>query len=175
MIRIPLAAALLLLASAASARPTTHQITIGPGFAFNPPTLNAQSGDTVTWSGLAAFHTVTQTTAAGTCLVESSPLFGSPFGATSYSWTIPTAFTGQVFYKCNPHCQVSGMRGTIIIAAPPPCLGDANGDRIVNFADVTAVLENWTGPGPAGDADHDNDVDFADVTAVLQAFALPCP
>jgi hypothetical protein len=24
-----------------------------------------------------------------------------------------------------------------------PCMGDANGDAIVNFSDITAVLSNW--------------------------------
>lgn len=176
MIRFTAAAIVMFVAASSLARPTNHPISIGPGFVFNPPTVNAQSGDTVTWSGLVGFHTVTQTTAAGNCLVQGAPLFGSPVGATSYSWTIPSDFVGQVFYKCNPHCPTSGMRGTIIVTAPPaPCPGDATGDRLVNFADITAVLENWEGPGPAGDADHDGGVDFADVTAVLQSFAVPCP
>lgn len=26
---------------------------------------------------------------------------------------------------------------------PPPCIGDANGDNIVNFADITATLASW--------------------------------
>ncbi len=63
---------------------------------------------------------------------------------------------------------------------PGPCPGDANGDGVVNFADITSVLANFgtvyppgilTGPG---DADHDGDVDFADITSVLSHWLLPC-
>lgn len=168
--------AALVSASTLHARPVTHTVMIGPGFAFNPATLNAQSGDTVNWIGLSGFHTVTQTIAAGSCTVQASPLFGSPPGASTYSWVIPPNFTGTVFYRCNPHCG-GGMRGSVIVTAPPPppCPGDATGDRVVDFSDVTAVLANWGGAGPAGDADHDGDVEFADVTAVLAAFGVPCP
>lgn len=166
----------LLLAVSAFARPTPHTIVIGPGFTFNPSSANAQSGDTVTWMGLSGFHTVTQTIAAGSCTVQASPIFGSPPGASVYSWTIPANITGTFFYRCNPHCG-GGMRGTINVSAPPPppCLGDATGNRVVDFADITAVLANWGGAGPAGDADHDGDVEFADVTAVLASFGVPCP
>lgn len=57
----------------------------------------------------------------------------------------------------------------------PPCAGDANGDGAVNFADVTSVLANFGGAGPAGDANHDEAVNFADVTAVLANFGSGCP
>lgn len=57
---------------------------------------------------------------------------------------------------------------------PPLCLGDADGDRIVTFADLTSVLSNWGGPGPAGDANRDGRVDFADATAVLANFGTEC-
>jgi hypothetical protein len=56
----------------------------------------------------------------------------------------------------------------------PPCLGDANGDNLVNFSDVTAVLANFGGSGPNGDANGDNFVNFADVTAVLANFGADC-
>lgn len=67
--------------------------------------------------------------------------------------------------------------GDFSFAAPPPpaCEGDANGDRQVNFADVTAVLANWGTPGPAGDANHDMTVNFADATSVLANWGNACP
>jgi hypothetical protein len=64
---------------------------------------------------------------------------------------------------------------------PPLCPGDANGDRVVNFADITAVLANFGSVYPPGvlngpgDANHDGSVTFADVTAVLANFGVPCP
>lgn len=63
------------------------------------------------------------------------------------------------------------------------CLGDANRDGVVNFADITTVLTNFlnTYPCPApppfamlGDADLDGNVAFADVTKVLTNFLQPC-
>jgi hypothetical protein len=63
--------------------------------------------------------------------------------------------------------------------AAPPCLGDADGNGSVNFADVTNVLANFgnnyaPGTGP-GDADLDGSVTFADVTSVLANFGTTCP
>lgn len=58
-----------------------------------------------------------------------------------------------------------------------PPLGDANSDTMVNFADITNILENWgtlypnsTGPG---DADRNGIVNFADISSVLTNFAPP--
>ncbi len=63
--------------------------------------------------------------------------------------------------------------------APAPCMGDANGDRAITFADITSVLENWgaqypeaTGPG---DANHDGTVTFSDATSVLEHWGAACP
>ncbi len=57
---------------------------------------------------------------------------------------------------------------------PPPCFGDANGDFVVDFADVTATLAQWGGSGPLGDATHNGTVDFGDITAELANWG-PCP
>ncbi len=59
----------------------------------------------------------------------------------------------------------------------PPCPGDANGDGVIDFADIPSILVNWgrtyptTGPG---DSNLDGTVDFADVTATLANFGQPC-
>lgn len=68
-----------------------------------------------------------------------------------------------------------GMCGS----APVPCPGDADGNGMVNFADITNVLANFGnvypgGDGP-GDGDHNGTVNFADITAVLANFGVPCP
>lgn len=60
---------------------------------------------------------------------------------------------------------------------PPECLGDANGDLLVNFADVTEVLIQFglpTTPGGPGDANHDGEVNFGDITAVLTFWGAEC-
>jgi len=71
------------------------------------------------------------------------------------------------------------IRGQPCAAPAMPCIGDANGDDTVNFADVTAVLSNWNtdytpGTGP-GDANADGLVNFTDVTAILSNWNTICP
>ncbi len=56
-----------------------------------------------------------------------------------------------------------------------PCIGDANGDRVVNFADVVAVVTYWGLAGPSGDANGDGAVNFTDVTKVLENWGRTCP
>jgi subtilisin-like proprotein convertase family protein len=62
--------------------------------------------------------------------------------------------------------------------APAPCTGDADGDRDVDFSDITAVLGNFgltPGAFGPGDADGNGTVEFADITTVLANFGIPCP
>jgi hypothetical protein len=60
------------------------------------------------------------------------------------------------------------------------CPGDANGDGVVNFTDITVVLANFGTTWPAdcigaGDANGDGVVNFTDVTVVLANFGNTCP
>jgi hypothetical protein len=61
---------------------------------------------------------------------------------------------------------------------PAVCIGDANGDRTVTFADITSVLANfgntYTTTG-AGDASFNGIVNFTDITTVLANFGTTCP
>jgi hypothetical protein len=52
------------------------------------------------------------------------------------------------------------------------CRGDANGDRVVNFADLNAVLADFgvSGEAPAGDVNCDGVVNFGDLNTVLANF-----
>jgi hypothetical protein len=61
-----------------------------------------------------------------------------------------------------------------------PCPGNSNGDLVVNFGDITAVLANFgtsyiptPGTGP-GDADLSGEVNFGDITSVLANFGNSC-
>lgn len=66
----------------------------------------------------------------------------------------------------------------VIRLAAPPCTGDADRNRLVNFADITAVLANFGSSGlpyTQGDADGSATVNFADVTSVLAQFDAQCP
>jgi hypothetical protein len=52
------------------------------------------------------------------------------------------------------------------------CRGDANGDRVVNFADLNAVLADFgvSGEDPQGDVNCDGVVNFLDLNTVLANF-----
>lgn len=69
---------------------------------------------------------------------------------------------------------------SITVSTPPAfCLGDANGDQMVSFADISAVLTNFgnsyvPGSAGAGDADNNGIVAFSDISIVLQRFGMPC-
>jgi hypothetical protein len=61
-------------------------------------------------------------------------------------------------------------------AVPAPCPGDANGDNIVNFTDLNAVLTAFgqSGVGLPGDVNGDGTVNFADLNEVLANFDSTC-
>lgn len=66
---------------------------------------------------------------------------------------------------------VGTIRGSIVV---PVILGDANGDCVVDFADITAILSSYGGSGPLGDGDSSGTVDFADITAALSNWGSVC-
>lgn len=76
----------------------------------------------------------------------------------------------------NPYGSATATPNTasfgVLVA---PCDGDANGDRMVDFSDISAVLANWGGTGPEGDANHNGAVNFTDITRVLSRWLMPCP
>ncbi len=61
------------------------------------------------------------------------------------------------------------------------CVGNADGNNVVDFDDITTILSNWLeGNGPSspnqdGDANCDGDVDFDDITDVLSNWLDTCP
>ena len=58
------------------------------------------------------------------------------------------------------------------------CPGDANGDRVVNFADLNVVLSSFgmmgTPGSVPGDLNGDGSVNFADLNEVLSFFGVSC-
>ncbi len=58
------------------------------------------------------------------------------------------------------------------ITMPNVCVldGDANGDFVVNFDDILAVLANFLSAGPIGDADRNGVVNFNDILKILSVF-----
>jgi hypothetical protein len=61
----------------------------------------------------------------------------------------------------------------MIVAA---CEGDTNGDGVVNFVDLNAVLSDFglSGSGLAGDVNGDDVVNFTDLNSVLSNFGASC-
>lgn len=59
-------------------------------------------------------------------------------------------------------------------SVPALCPGDANGDRKVDFGDISAVISSWGSGGPVGDPTGDCKVDFIDISSVLVNFGGVC-
>lgn len=103
-----------------------------------------------------------------TSIASTSTMIGAalPQG-TQHHWRV-TAVSGfgQTLGNPNPSSFTTE-------APPPACFGDANGDLVVDFADITATLAQWGTSGPLGDATGDNMVNFEDITAELANWG-PC-
>ncbi|MBX3352573.1 MAG: hypothetical protein KF684_06525 [Phycisphaeraceae bacterium] len=58
----------------------------------------------------------------------------------------------------------------------PACPGDANGDGVVNFSDLNAVLSAFgqSGAGIPGDVNGDGVVNFSDLNETLSNFGVDC-
>ncbi len=77
------------------------------------------------------------------------------------------AVNGACFRFC-PVATPTGCENT-------GCIGDANGDGSVDFDDITSVLANWGGSGPAGDGNGDGQVNFDDITIALANWGCAPP
>jgi hypothetical protein len=134
-----------------------------------------------------AYNSATRTTS----LTPASPLPGGQYTLTISDAVIDAlsslTLDGELLDSASPASLPSGdgvpggpavVRFTV--AAPPPCLGDADGSRTVDFADVTSVLSHWGATYPPnaaatpGDANLDLTVNFSDITEVLAFFGAAC-
>ncbi|MDX2114536.1 MAG: hypothetical protein SFZ24_02790 [Planctomycetota bacterium] len=71
------------------------------------------------------------------------------------------------------YCKEIGLEGLaarLSITVQLTAQGDTNADGAVDFQDITAVLQNWSGGGPSGDANCDGVVTFADIAEVLRGW-----
>ncbi len=101
-------------------------------------------------------------------------LTGAPWAVTALcvfddgSGIGPALYVGGSF--SGPGTNIASLRGG------PACPGDANGDLVVNFADLNAVLSAFgqSGVGIGGDVNGDGTVNFADLNVVLSAFGSAC-
>lgn len=110
-------------------------------------------------------------------LAQTSPLIDA--GSNSY---VPAGVTLDILLNSRINDGNGDSTDVVDLGAfeflqapPPPCIGDANGDRVVSFADITSVLTNWGFSGPAGDSDTSGIVNFADITSTLTEWGTVCP
>lgn len=168
-------------ATPASASFTTVNAPPGLFELTAPPNNSITTTSTPTLSWQAAAGVLTYTLVLSESFDLSSPIIntsgltqtqllvgpGLLRDQTQYYWAV-TAVNGA---GTRPSTPVSAS----FLVSLPPCLGDANGDRAVNFTDISSVLANWGGTGPAGDASRDGAVNFLDISTVLSNWGTVCP
>ncbi len=149
-------------------------VTIASGFRLGSFQWRRDGADIIDGPGGASTGGGTVSGASGTL---ASPHDGSPLTLTISGAQASDA--GSYTVRFTNICGATTSAAAALTVAPPPCPGDANGDSIVNFADITSVLGNWgndyspaTGPG---DADHNGVVNFGDITSVLGNWGMSCP
>ncbi len=124
------AAAGLFLVGSAAASPShaggTNTVEIAD-FAFSPPTLTIDAGESVTWTNA---DQVVHTATSGSGAFDSGDL--DPGESFTFTFTTP----GTYDYLCTPH---PSMTGSIVVqaasvATPAPTVAPAGGGSIPNVA-----------------------------------------
>ena len=69
----------------------------------------------------------------------------------------------------------SGALGVGAVLACPDCRADMNGDRVLDFFDVSVFLSAFGSGHFSADFSGDGVFDFFDVSAFLTAFGAGCP
>jgi hypothetical protein len=73
--------------------------------------------------------------------------------------------------------EMSDVTVMELVAAPPPCPADANGDNAVNGADLSVLLSQFgqnVPPGTGADSNGDGIVNGADLSVLLSSFGAAC-
>jgi hypothetical protein len=100
---------------------------------------------------------------------------GANTHAIELDTSAPGAFIGTVtILSDDPDQPGRDVLVTAMIVAA--CEGDTNGDGVVNFVDLNAVLSDFglSGSGLAGDVNGDDVVNFTDLNSVLSNFGASC-
>lgn len=119
------------------------------------------------------------------------------FNTTLATWLPVTDFPGSysgaqtatlTVFNATPQnaglfrCRVTNYCGTtnsnsITLVVTASCPGDTNGDGVINFTDLNAVLTQFgqsVAPGSGGDVTGDGVVNFSDLNEVLSNFGNTC-
>lgn len=107
-------------------------------------------------------------------VTDESSISGSPVGVLVYKIDASGTLS-----QVGPAVPTNGGRPQFMALWTPPsveCDGDTNGDNLVNFTDLNAVLAEFglTGDGLAGDVNDDDVVNFTDLNIVLANFGNMC-
>ena len=84
-----------------------------------------------------------------------------------FQWQQADALASTAHYCLAPIT----FDGKLVVGSDSALLGDANGDGIVDVADITAIASYILGQVPTGfntdnaDANQDGEIDVADITA----------
>jgi len=92
----------------------------------------------------------------------------SPIFALTHDWI--DEFEGIFDLYGKPY---SGRYGAVQNTSTP-CLGDANGDGVIDLNDLNIVLTNFGMETSLGDVNNDGVVDLNDLNIVLSAFGASC-
>ncbi len=172
--------------------PTTFCVTVGPKTPAHPnqggfpeayyingveaAVVTLERGTTYTFQMVDVpffhpFYVSTDPNGAGAGVYTNGVTGNFAAGNAALTFTPGGSAPDLLYYECSNH---SGMGWQIQIVNA--CPGDANGDRIVNFADLNIVLGEFgmTGVGLAGDVNGDGAVNFADLNLVLSNFGTAC-
>ena len=130
-------------------------VTVGPGFAFNPDKLNISVGDTVRWTWESDSHSVTSGTSCTAdgqfCSPEDADCDAGTLFNTGTVYVHTFAQAGTYGYFCFAHCGL-GMTGGIHVAAGPtptpiPTPSCPPPTRCYEVVVVSENFDNVTPPG----------------------------
>lgn len=126
--RIALLFALALLATPILVQAADHNVSVGPGNAFSPQTVNIGVGDRVIWTRLGGTHNVN----------SDNGLFGNALSSSWSTHTVTFGGAGTFGYHCEAHGSPgSGMFGTVVVTG-----GGGNPGSLQFSTASTSVNEN---------------------------------
>jgi len=152
-----------------------------------------KSGDSVLGANSATTYTVDTLTLEDSDSIASGSFFSAnllqPQLAAPTGASDPFAFGGAIVNATISYDNAGTPEtyNAVLFVSPraggpePCCIGNANGDNIVDFDDIVSVLGNWlegtsqSTPNNDGDADCNGEVDFDDIVAILGQWLNACP
>ncbi|MBL0926516.1 MAG: hypothetical protein IBJ11_02545 [Phycisphaerales bacterium] len=179
-----------------NASPGTVQgpVPIGPTGAFTFPAVPSKSSGTIAYNATGLLCTALQAQTPPTPCNSTTNLADNPPGTEALSGVVTIAGRVVTLTSASDTTSpldptqpalgslrvVTNLRASATIPLPP-CPGDADGNRSVGAADLSAVLVAYgTAPGqpgwdPRADLDGNSAVGAADLTLVLVNYGTTCP